>query len=356
MIKPPGKSGSDIPPPLWLRIQAFLELKSTNTQNTYVGIIREWCEFLGATAGTSAAAQRILTANDLHAIAYRKWLEGQPGQRPRFQANLTSTKAVSTQKNTRVKRDGLQSSLSNSTIAKKFAALRRVYRMLIASNLGISQNPFDVDKVPSPSAKSGQKRPTEMIPYEKVAQILNAPDLTTPRGIRDRALLCLLFGGGLRRSEVVGIRLGDVKVTAQGTMFLNLRATKARKDAQQALPTWAQPSLDRLIQERSSQGAGKGDYLFVSFKGPGALHCSNQPLTANGLYRIFLGYCRNAEVLEVATPHSARATAITKLLSDGLSHREVQEFSRHASVQMVEVYDKRRIGIDENPAKELKYD
>ena len=55
------------------------------------------------------------------------------------------------------------------------------------------------------------------------------------------------------------------------------------------------------------------------------------------------------------SPHSARATAITKLLSDGFSHREVQEFSRHASIQMVEVYDKRRISIDDNPASDLDY-
>jgi hypothetical protein len=49
-------------------------------------------------------------------------------------------------------------------------------------------------------------------------------------------------------------------------------------------------------------------------------------------------------------------TAISKLLSDGISHREVQEFSRHSSVQMVELYDKRRIGVEDNPGKKLEYD
>ena len=54
--------------------------------------------------------------------------------------------------------------------------------------------------------------------------------------------------------------------------------------------------------------------------------------------------------------HSARATAITRLLAEGIPHREVQEFSRHASIQMVELYDKRRIGVDKNPGRGLDYD
>jgi integrase len=57
-----------------------------------------------------------------------------------------------------------------------------------------------------------------------------------------------------------------------------------------------------------------------------------------------------------ATPHSARATAITKLLADGIPHREVQEFSRHSSIQMVEWYDKRRFSVEQSPAKELSYE
>jgi integrase len=55
------------------------------------------------------------------------------------------------------------------------------------------------------------------------------------------------------------------------------------------------------------------------------------------------------------TPHSARATAITRLLEQGFSHREVQEFSRHSSVLMVEKYDKRRFSLDESPGKKIFY-
>ena len=67
-------------PPLWLRITAFLSLKSANTQRTYKSIIEEWCHFLGAPPGSVKAAERIVAAKDINAIGYRAWLEKQIGQ------------------------------------------------------------------------------------------------------------------------------------------------------------------------------------------------------------------------------------------------------------------------------------
>lgn len=341
---------------LWLRVQSFLSLKSANTARTYASVVTEWCEFLGAPPGSADAARLMLSADDLHAIAYRKWLERRPGERPRAgSSSSSSSKALASEVKKAPKRDGFQSTLANATITKKFAALRRIYRVLIASDLGIAQNPFDSDKVPPPSAKSGQKRPTEMVQFELVQQIINLPERSTPKGLRDHAILSVLFGGGLRRSEVVNLRLADLKKTSQGTTFLHLRSTKARKDADQALPVWAADAVWALYNYRLQKGAAPADYLFVSFTGKGGNVETRDQISDHGIYKIFKHYCKLAGAGEFLTPHSARATAITKLLSDGISHREVQEFSRHSSVQMVEVYDKRRIGVDENPGKKLGF-
>jgi integrase len=78
-------------------------------------------------------------------------------------------------------------------------------------------------------------------------------------------------------------------------------------------------------------------------------------MSDTGLYLLFKQYCMAAGAGMYVTPHSARATAITKLLSDGVPHRVVQEFSRHASIQMVEWYDKRRFDVEQSPAKGLVY-
>ena len=73
------------------------------------------------------------------------------------------------------------------------------------------------------------------------------------------------------------------------------------------------------------------------------------------MYNLFISLSKKAGVKGTVTPHYASATAITKILADGVPHREVQEFSRHASITMVEHYDKRRFGVDKSPAKGLKF-
>jgi integrase len=346
---------------VWLRISAFLSLKSPATRVTYSGIVAEWCRFLRTEPGTPEAAEAMIEATDLHAIAYRKFLEQKPGEKPRMArmgGRVSSERGISVERNSGrgVKKDGLDATQSNATIHKKFAALRRIYRMLVSSNLGIAENPFEADRVPPPPKDAGRKRPTQMIDFELVMEIVSIPDEKTPKGRRDRAILATLFGGGLRRSEVVGLRIGDIKKTSSGTTFLYLRHTKAKKDAEQAIPRWAAEHLWDLVRERKAQGALDGDYLFVGFTGKGGQTITTKPMSDTGLYLLFKQYCMAAGAGSFATPHSARATAITKLLADGIPHREVQEFSRHSSIQMVEWYDKRRFSVEESPAKELSYD
>ena len=344
------------PDAVWVRLSAFLSTRAKNTQETYLGVLKEWCAFLGVEPGTPAASRKLLAASDLHAIAYRAWLKRQPGMRPRMRRSESASKALATEVRRAEKRDGLQATQSNATIWKKFAALRRMYRVLIAANLGLAENPFDRDRVPPPSKESGRKRPTEMLDFEVVREVLELPDARTPKGLRDAAILATLFGGGLRRSEAAGIRVGDVKRSASGTAYVYLRATKARKDAAQALPAWAAKPVLALCAARKREGASDADYLFVSYRGRGgASPAPGAPVSHSGIYRLFKQYCMRAGARGHVSPHSARATAITKLLSDGVPHRLVQEFSRHSSVQMVEVYDKRRIGVDENPAVGLDY-
>lgn len=340
---------------VWLRISAFLSSRSPNTQETYAGIIREWCGFLGAPHGSAEAAERILRASDLDAIKYRDWLDRRPGQVPR-ELRRGSPRPALPSRSARAKKVGLEATLSNATIAKKFAALRRIYRMLIGVGLGSRTNPFDSDIVPPPPKNAGKKRPTEMIQFDLVKKIIAGADPRTPKGLRDRCILCVLFGGALRRSEVAALRVGDIRRSRSGTVFLYLRSTKAKRDAEQALPKWAAAPLTELAKRRAEEGAGSGDYLLVSYTGRGGKVPTPEPVSASGIYKLFKEYCRKAGAGDFVTPHSARATAITRLLDEGIPHRQVQEFSRHSSIQMVEVYDKRRIGVDRNPGKTLDFD
>jgi len=349
---------------VWQTISGFLSLKAPTTQATYVGVVAEWTRFLGAEPGSPAGATAIVGANDLHAAAFRMWLEKQSGETPREIRKSSGSKASSKSREVEVvrpgrraaKRSGLEATLSNATMAKKFTVLRRIYKLLIAHRFPIAVNPFDVDRVPPPPKDAGRKRPTEMLQFNEVREILSLPDSSSAKGLQDKAILSLFFGGGLRRSEVLGLRCGDVRRSPKGNVYLYLRSTKAQKDASQALPTWAADALVAHLRARTESGASPTEPLFVGFRGKGGKTPSKAPLSASGIYRMFIGYCARGTGRKFLTPHSARATSITKLLSDGVPHRLVQEFSRHASVQMVEHYDKRRLTVDENPGVELSFD
>ena len=150
-------------------------------------------------------------------------------------------------------------------------------------------------------------------------------------------------------------RVGDVRFNIDKICYLRLRATKSKKDADQPLPKWAEAYLVAHLNLRKEQGAASGDYLFTSFRGRGGAVLTENPISESGVHKLFVAYCRAAGASHYATPHSARATAITKLLSDGHDHKYVQKFSRHATTQMVDVYDKRRLDIEDNPGLKLDY-
>lgn len=339
--------------PVWLHLGAFLASKSPKTKETYIGILKEFCSYLNVEPGSSASSKALLKVTHLHAIAFQEWLKKRPGINPRLKSS--TSKALQKERFKARKKDGTESTQSNATIWKKCAALRRMYRVLVSAGLGLKENPFDSDRAPPPPKDSGRKRPTEMVDFSLVQEILSSPDITTEVGRRDRAILSLLFGAGLRRSEVANLRIGDIRRSQGGNTYLYLRSTKAKKDSEQAIPEWAGLVIKDWIKDRKKHGALDGDYLFVSYLGKDRSKSTDEPISHTGIWRLFKRYCLLVGAGSTKSPHSARATAITKLLTDGIPHRLVQAFSRHASIQMVEVYDKRRLTVEDNPGLKLDW-
>lgn len=341
---------------VWTRLAGFLSTRSESTRLSYMGILREYVEFLGHQIGSVQGAQAILSAQPIHAQGYLQWLKGQPGQPSRYYDHETDTAPVAYVSMT--ENDGTRSTQSNRTIAKKASVLRRLYRVLQGSGLLPSINPFDGDVTPAPSAESGQKRPTEMVPFEYVLKVVDAPveaDMDEIKAIRDRAILAALFGAGLRRSEAARLRMGDIKQSKDGSLYLRLRATKGKQDASQALPRWSEERFREWFDYRKGQGAKGAAFVFTTFTGRGGVIQIEKGVSVSAIFRLFKHYAKLAGVEDHVTPHSARATAITRLLDAGLTHRDVQDFSRHKSVAMVETYDKRRRSVEESPAKLLEF-
>lgn len=232
--------------------------------------------------------------------------------------------------------------LATETIRQRHYLLRTCFRSLLEAGL-IEQNPF------SPKLLSArqrvQVRPTKLISFDKVKLILGTPALNTKEGIRDRAILALLFGAGLRRSEVSGLSLQDLTLPT-----VTLTRTKAGKVQTCILPDWASDILEPHLAQRLSE-SGDTCPLFVRYYKDGTL---GERLSDRAIYRLYSKSCKAAGLGHLA-PHSARATAITKLLVDGHDLLSVTEFSRHSSVQSMAPYNKRANLIEKNIGSTLNY-
>jgi len=308
---------------LWSKMEQFIQFRSENTQRAYKTAIRDLCAFLGVEQGSRAGEYSISKLTGIEAMNY-----------------LLDLKK-------RVTQDGGQT--APATLTQRLALLRALYGFLVLSHI-VEANPWDEAKTMVKFAGAGQKRPTRTLSVEKVRALLDQPDTKTKEGIRDRAALAILFGGALRRSEALGLLVGDINVTDSATC-LCLRQTKGGGYQEQPLPAWATERFMRLVLQRKNEGAKNTSPLFVGYD---ALGNPGRPLTERTFSRNFKKHCLAAGAGDLA-PHAARATAITRLLSEGHGYEQVKEFARHKSFRMVEVYDKRAKVAAATLAKNLNF-
>lgn len=281
--------------------ERFIAFKSLNTQRRYETILAQLREYL--------AGQSIGSVTPNKALDYIRHLKDQ--------------------------------GKSDATISNTIALLSALYRHLSDLDL-IRGNPWALARIAIPARRHVQVRPTKLVPLELVPEILDLPDPRTKIGVRDRAILAVMFGGGLRRSEVVGLDMRDVLISADGSRLI-IRESKAGKRQEQALPEWAAERLAELVAQRSGDGATPIGPLFPTYDLRGR---ERGRMSAASLRRLYSYYLEQVG-LEGYAPHSARATAATALLQSGATDREVRDFLRHRTTGMVEVYDKRAAANDE---------
>lgn len=330
--------------PVITAILSWLQHKAANTQRVYLGIGSDWSRHLGCADMQSRDAGRAwLEATHAEAQSYLLEVATRPAQAGRPSQDFDR--------------------VSDATLRHKAQALYAMYEELIAQGF-VAANPFARVRREYKGSKTGDRRPHQLVDYDKVRELLNPPDFgsvaTAPEferarkeATRNHAIMCLLFGAGLRRSEVVKLRLSDICTTTSGTTYLRLRDTKAQETQEHALPDWIGSAIELAAKERKREGAKQDSPLFVCYYGHGIP--DHHQMGDSTLYRIFKAKCNSVGLPEGITPHCARVTAITKLLDQGLSHRDVKEFSRHASVEMVERYDKKRKQLDQSVGKKLSY-
>lgn len=307
-----------------LAIEELIQTKKPNTKRAYLAVWTAWVEFLG---------KRKLNKADVVDVAkFMEQISKRNGQTGRFDGNRKA---------------------AQSTIAHRLSVMKTFYELAIGMGI-VNKNPFANSCFDYLRRYEFNKRPTDMLDFESVMKLINTPCECSKEGVRDRAILALLFGGALRRTETTEIRIADIKLLDDGCFSVFLRNTKNGESITQPLPNWVSPYLSALVVQRKAEGATEFCFLLTDY-----FRLFNQsdkkPLDSKTVYRILKRHAVQCGLSEHITPHSARATAITRLLELGVTHREVGKFSRHSSTASVEKYDKRRKTVSRAVANLLKY-
>jgi integrase/recombinase XerD len=206
--------------------------------------------------------------------------------------------------------------------ARHLVSLRGFYRFLAHEKI-LRLDPSKLVDLP----KTTLKLP-DVLNQAEVQRLLNAPDGLKPSGLRDAAMLEVLYAAGLRVSELIHLKVQDVQLEA-GFVRVMGKGSKERivpigQYAREKVLFYLEHARGRMVKERSSP------YLFVARAG--------RPLTRQGFWKLLRRYARAAGLFKKVTPHSLRHSFASHLLEGGADLRAVQVMLGHADISTTQIY------------------
>jgi integrase/recombinase XerD len=219
-------------------------------------------------------------------------------------------------------RQQMASGLSPRSVARAVAAIRGYYRFLVLER-HLEESPADDLRPP----RAWPALP-KFLAIEEVDALIAQPDVTTPRGLRDRALIELLYATGMRVSELVSVRAADLHLTEHYLTCIG-KGNKERlipmgEQAAAWIRTYQREGRPAMLKGRSSPR------LFVNARGG--------PLTRVGFWKILKGYGRRANLPRSLSPHVLRHSFATHLLERGADLRAIQMMLGHSDLSTTQIY------------------
>jgi len=274
----------------------------------YISAFTEYLQYeKGLSVNTRAAYRRDL--NKFNAFLLKNSLPTQPDEISKQQIMAF----LSTQ---------MDAGAANSTVARSLSTIKTFYKFMVLENL-VQNNPTSDLETP----KIKRKLP-DILTIEEVDLLMEQPRVLLPLGLRDRAMLELMYGTGVRVSELLALQIEDINSTAGFLRCLG----KGRKEriipVNQTSIDWIQRYLARarnlLVKNHLERT------LFVNANG--------RPMSRQGFYKILAAYAKKAELGKEVTPHTLRHSFATHLLENGADLRAVQEMLGHADISTTQIY------------------
>lgn len=244
-------------------------------------------------------------------------------------------------------RDELQRrSLSGMTIRHRLAALSSLFEYLCERN-AVTHNPVKGVKRPSVENYEGK---TPALGDHQARQLLDAPDVVTVKGKRDRAILAALLYHALRREELCKLTVKDARHERRGVAHLKISG-KGGKTRYVPL----HPAAGGLIADYLEAAGHGGEDAAPLFRSLDHRHAAGAKagMTPDAVYRIVRAYAK-ALGFEIGA-HSLRATAATNALDHQADIAKVQEWLGHANIATTKLYDRRQTRPEDSPTFKVAY-
>ena len=208
-----------------------------------------------------------------------------------------------------------------SSISRSIASIRAFFQYLCQKS-GWKENPAETLKAP----KIEKKMPG-ILTVEEVDLLLQQPKANTAKGIRDRAMLELLYATGIRVSELIHLTLKD----------LNLKLgyiTCSGSDKERVIPfgSAARRAVEHYIEGAREEliGGKPNELLFVN--------CSGKAMSRQGFWKVLKSYAAAAGIQQDITPHTLRHSFAAHLVQNGADLKSVQEMMGHSDISTTQIY------------------
>ena len=208
-----------------------------------------------------------------------------------------------------------------ATVSRNIASLKAFYHYLVQEGV-VSEDISEPLKAP----KIEKKIPEIMSPDE-VVRLLEQPSGNSPKEIRDKAMLELLYATGIRVTELITLKVSDVNMPMS---FILCRDRNKERiipfgtEAKNALTRYLDGTRDEMLENKAS------DVLFAN--------CSGQPMSRQGFWKLIKYYAKKADIKADITPHTLRHSFAAHLVENGADLRSVQEMLGHSDISTTQIY------------------
>lgn len=212
-------------------------------------------------------------------------------------------------------------SMAAATISRNIASIKALFQYLL------KEGKITKDVSAGLKAPKIEKKLPEILTMDEVVALLDQASGDSPKEIRDKAMLELLYATGIRVTELITLKVADVNL--QMSFILCRDAHKERiipfgSQARIALTRYLENTRAQMLEDQSS------DVLFVN--------CSGKPMSRQGFWKLIKYYAQKAGITADITPHTLRHSFAAHLVENGADLRSVQEMLGHSDISTTQIY------------------